>query len=167
MDLARQVRATLELQQSFNNSESSPVLFDSGNSDNQSEPSFQSPDSDSNTALNTEQDTDQDQRNTDFDDNIQYGNQGIVYDDSELMVTYSRIGFKRLERFRLSDFHFCVTLELKNKGHKLLIISALSGIIAGIQAIFQELKERFSANPNRIMYITMVHDGLRPGIKIG
>ena len=49
----------------------------------------------------------------------------------------------------------------------MLIISALSGIIAAIQAIFQELKERFAANPNRIMYITMVHDGLRPGVKIG
>ena len=47
------------------------------------------------------------------------------------------------------------------------MISALVGIMSGLTAIFEDLRQEFERNLNRNMYITMIHDNLSSAIQIG
>ena len=99
--------------------------------------------------------------------NIERGSHKKVFEDPELTVSYSRIGFRRLSQFSLTDYHFNLKIGIKNQGEKLLVVSAMTGILEGMRAIFEDLKQQFRGNLDREMYITMCHDDLNPGIRIG
>ena len=99
--------------------------------------------------------------------NIEHGSHKKVYEDSELTVSYSRIGFRRLKIFHLTDYHFNLKIGIKNKGEKLLVVSAMTGILQGMRGIFEDLKQQFRRNLNREIYIWLVHEDLNPGIRIG
>lgn len=134
------------------------------NSDNNVEPNIEN-DGNDDEIMVAEEDTDSDS-DTNAEPNIERYNK-IVYEDAELTVSYSRIAFRKLTTFALTDYHFNLKIDIKNKGENLLVVSALNGILEGMRANFEDLKEEYDGNLDREIYITMCHDDLNPGIRIG
>ena len=101
------------------------------------------------------------------DPEIEMGRRRTVFEDTQIKVSYSRVAFQKLTRFHLSNYLFSLKIALKKRAEDDLMISALVGIMSGLTAIFEDLKQEFERDLNRNMYITIVHDNLSSAIQIG
>ena len=85
-----------------------------------------------------------------------------------MLITTFFSAFKRHLRFSLSDYHFGLSIELKDEKSKTsLLKSTMNSLLVALTAILQSLKTRFNDNLDRNLYLTLCHDDLASGVILG
>ena len=148
IELARNVRSVLELEAA-----------------NENDTDEDEDDENDNNSNSTDDDGNNEEPGPDPE--IEMGRRKTVFEDTQIKVSYSRVAFQKLTRFHLSNYLFSLKIALKKNAEDDLMISALVGIMSGLTAIFEDLKQEFEIDLNRNMYITIVHDNLSSAIQIG
>ena len=101
------------------------------------------------------------------DPEIAYGEKIIAEETNQVKVTFSRVKFRRLLRFRLTDFQYSMKIEFKENEQDMLLKDCLPAILTGLRRVIENVKTTFDPHLNRSVYITVCQEGLVPGIKIG
>ena len=101
------------------------------------------------------------------DPEIAYGEKIIAEETNQVKVTFSRVKFRRLLRFRLTDFQYSMKIEFKENEQDILLKDCLPAILTGLRRVIENVKTTFDPHLNRSVYITVCQEGLVPGIRIG
>ena len=101
------------------------------------------------------------------DPEIAYGETIIAEETNQVKVTFTRVRFRRLLRFRLTDFQYSMKIEFKENEKDMLLKDCLPAILTGLRRVIENVKTSFQPHLNRNVYITLCQEGLVPGIKIG
>ena len=99
--------------------------------------------------------------------NIKFRDILKTYNNDLLTAYYTRIGFKNHSRFWLTDFHFSVNFNFHEDYQNIYLLTALDEILEAFTSMLREIKEHFEGDLNRIIYITLLHQGLTPKLNLG
>ena len=99
--------------------------------------------------------------------NIKFRDILKTYNNDLLTAYYTRIGFKNHFRFWLTDFQFSVNFNFHEDYQNIYLLTALDEILEAFTSMLREIKEHFEGDLNRIIYITLLHQGLTPKLNLG
>ena len=100
------------------------------------------------------------------DPQIEIGSNIVALENDQVKVTFSRIQLKRNLKFKLTDIHYRMKIELKENQENILLKECLPLIIQGLEAVIENIKEKFSPDLDRDMLIKFAQNGLRAPIKM-
>ena len=95
---------------------------------------------------------------------IEIGSNIVALENDQLKVTFSRIQLKRNLKFKLTDIHYKMKIQLKENQENILLKESLPLIIQGLESVIESIKEKFS--PDLDMLIKFAQNGLQAPIKM-
>ena len=75
---------------------------------------------------------------------IEIGSNIVALENDQLKVTFSRIQLKRNLKFKLTDIHYKMKIQLKENQENILLKESLPLIIQGLESVIESIKEKFS-----------------------
>ena len=84
---------------------------------------------------------------------IEIGSNIVALENDQLKVTFSRIQLKRNLKFKLTDIHYKMKIQLKENQENILLKESLPLIIQGLESVIESIKEKFSPDLDRDMSI--------------
>ena len=100
------------------------------------------------------------------DPQIEIGSNIVALENDQVKVTFSRIQLKRNLKFKLTDIHYRMKIELKENQENILLKECLPLIIQGLEAVIENIKEKFSPDLDRDVLIKFAQNGFRAPIKM-
>ena len=97
---------------------------------------------------------------------IEIGSNIVALENDQLKVTFSRIQLKRNLKFKLTDIHYKMKIQLKENQENILLKESLPLIIQGLESVIQSIKEKFSPDLDRDVLIKFAQNGLQAPIKM-
>ena len=97
---------------------------------------------------------------------IEIGSNIVALENDQLKVTFSRIQLKRNLKFKLTDIHYKMKIQLKENQENILLKESLPLIIQGLESVIQNIKEKFSPDLDRDVLIKFAQNGLQAPIKM-
>ena len=73
---------------------------------------------------------------------IEIGSNIVALENDQLKVTFSRIQLKRNLKFKLTDIHYKMKIQLKENQENILLKESLPLIIQGLESVIQSIKEK-------------------------
>ena len=97
---------------------------------------------------------------------IEIGSNIVALENDQLKVTFSRIQLKRNLKFKLTDIHYKMKIQLKENQENILLKESLPLIIQGLESVIQSIKEKFSPDLDRDVLIKFAQNGPQAPIKM-